>query len=267
MKGKLINMILLCLLALTSSIRLSTNLSTMPVYKDRIASYEYLNTNEYLRSPKGVYTFWLGNDGNLVVYGCTGATWSSGTNNSTNARRLSMQGDGNLVLREGTTVIWSSKSQNKGTAPYRLQMQNDGNLVIYDTNSLAVWSSKSQGKDGSCAFVQGEITDQNGSYVSDATVSFKSSTKSVNAEVIGSYYRATVPLDTYVVTVAKTGYVTQATDLTVSSTPVRKDFSISLYVAPVVVFTDNDGDDDGELVENYEPGDPEPVAWNTIDQP
>ena len=54
---------------------------------------------------------------------------------------LVMQTDGNLVLYQKNTPIWSTNTQNKGTAPYKLTMQKDNNLVIYDTTSKVIWDA------------------------------------------------------------------------------------------------------------------------------
>ena len=81
---------------------------------------------------------------------CTNDTCSGGCSNTTTSNNgkynFVMQGDGNLVLYEGSTVHWASNTNGKGTTPYRLAMQNDGNLVIYDKNNSATWASNTNGK-------------------------------------------------------------------------------------------------------------------------
>ena len=81
---------------------------------------------------------------------CPGNTCSGGCPNtitSTNGKyNFVMQGDGNLVLYEGSAVHWASNTYDKGTAPFRLVMQNDGNLVIYDANNTATWASNTYDK-------------------------------------------------------------------------------------------------------------------------
>merc|ERR1740121_2463833 len=60
--------------------------------------------------------------------------------------RVTMQTDGNLVVKEGADrMIWASNSFNQGQDPYRLRMGSDGNLVIYDRNNKAVWNSNTRG--------------------------------------------------------------------------------------------------------------------------
>ncbi|KAL8111042.1 curculin-1-like [Apium graveolens] len=60
---------------------------------------------------------------------------------------LSMQGDCNLVLRDGTRVLWSTNTSGYGTN-CRVTMQDDGNLVVYNDQG-ALWASNSwrQGRD------------------------------------------------------------------------------------------------------------------------
>ncbi|MFT3772586.1 MAG: matrixin family metalloprotease [Minicystis sp.] len=53
--------------------------------------------------------------------------------------RLTIQTDGNLVLYQGTKVLWSPSIQNKGGD--RLLLQGDGNLVVYRSNGSAVWAT------------------------------------------------------------------------------------------------------------------------------
>jgi hypothetical protein len=42
-----------------------------------------------------------------------------------------MQSDGNFVIYEAGSAIWSTQTQFKERAPYRLAVQPDGNLVVY----------------------------------------------------------------------------------------------------------------------------------------
>lgn len=89
-------------------------------------------------------------DGNLVEYvysddGDGRAVWSTGTANAGTVR-LTVQSDGNLVLRQVSTgrAVWSSGSHGP-TAYYQLDVQDDGNLVLYRTDGIrrvqAVWST------------------------------------------------------------------------------------------------------------------------------
>jgi len=61
--------------------------------------------------------------------------------------KLVVQNDGNVVLSDiaGGKSIWSTNTAGKGTAPYRLTMQGDGNLVLVDSSSATIWSSGTTG--------------------------------------------------------------------------------------------------------------------------
>ncbi len=75
------------------------------------------------------------NDGNVVLYGPNGATWS--TNTGGNSTTLLMQSDGNLVLYGASGVMWSS---NTGGNNAKFVLQNDGNAVIYASTG-ATWAT------------------------------------------------------------------------------------------------------------------------------
>jgi hypothetical protein len=64
---------------------------------------------------------------------------------------LAYQGDGNLVLYEGTSALWSSRTP--GTAAYLTAMQGDGNLVVYARGDEPVFASGTQGHPGAALFV------------------------------------------------------------------------------------------------------------------
>jgi hypothetical protein len=77
------------------------------------------------------------------------------SDNFSPARTLTMQTDGNLVARCGSTVVWSSHTSSPGA---QLQMQRDGNAVVYATSGRAVWSSGTARQRGQWLEVGG-ITD------------------------------------------------------------------------------------------------------------
>lgn len=52
---------------------------------------------------------------------------------------LAFQTDGNIVLRSGKKVLWSSGTNQSEMS--RLTMQSDGNLVLYDNSSHPRWAS------------------------------------------------------------------------------------------------------------------------------
>jgi hypothetical protein len=102
-----------------------------------------------LHSPDGRFTLWLQNDGNLVLYQDTTPLWSTGTSATSptsGAEWLSNQNDGNLVLYNNGVVTSSSQALfNTGTSgngQSTLILQNDGNLVLYrNSDGAATWAS------------------------------------------------------------------------------------------------------------------------------
>lgn len=66
--------------------------------------------------------------------------------------RLTYQGDGNLVLYDNNSPVWSSNTY--GISSEYLAMQNDGNLVIYASGGVPVWESNTDGYWGAVVVVQ-----------------------------------------------------------------------------------------------------------------
>lgn len=100
-------------------------------------------SSQYLQSPDGRYRFVMQADGNVVLYGPSGALWSTNTVGS-KARELRMQNDGNLVLyNQSSQAVWSSGTSHHYNAT--LYVQNDGNVVIYE-GSTALWSTGTSGR-------------------------------------------------------------------------------------------------------------------------
>lgn len=103
------------------------------------------NSSEpYLQSQNGVYRLYLQTDGNLVVYDTTdgSAIFSSYTgSDSGQSLNLTLQSDGNLVLKANQVVLWQTDTQGLGGT--MLVLQNDSNLVLYNNNSKteSYWSS------------------------------------------------------------------------------------------------------------------------------
>ena len=78
-------------------------------------------------------------DGNLVLYRGSTVLWAR---TGLKAVRLTNQADGNLALFDGAgTRVWASGTPGKGRS--RLILQNDGNLVLYTaaTPVKAIWST------------------------------------------------------------------------------------------------------------------------------
>jgi hypothetical protein len=112
---------------------------------DRMSHEESLLAagSQYLQSPDGRFRFVMQADGNVILYGPSGALWSSNTNGAP-ARELRMQNDGNLVLyTQSSQGIWSSGTLHHYNA--FLVVQNDGNVVIYE-GGTALWSTETAGK-------------------------------------------------------------------------------------------------------------------------
>jgi hypothetical protein len=101
------------------------------------AKYSELRKGMFLKSSDGRFKLILQSDGNLVLYGPSGALWS---NHRFNTAFAVLQGDGNFVtLRADDTPNWSTNTRGKNSE--RLIVQNDGNLVLYSSKH-ALWSSR-----------------------------------------------------------------------------------------------------------------------------
>lgn len=106
---------------------------------DTLVAGSQLGAGQSISSLDGRYTLVMQSDGNLVVYGPTGAIWNTATATG-NGSVTAMQSDGNLVVyRSGGVAVWSSNTAPSGGN--RLVMQSDGNLVIYSGGGPALWSS------------------------------------------------------------------------------------------------------------------------------
>jgi hypothetical protein len=94
-----------------------------------LRSREALRGDEALVSGNGQYQLLYQLDGNLVVYGLEGATWSSGTEGHS-VGSLEMQGDGNLVLYDANGRPLRA-TRTEGNPGAMVQLQDDGKLVVY----------------------------------------------------------------------------------------------------------------------------------------
>ncbi|MET9888120.1 FG-GAP-like repeat-containing protein [Streptomyces sp. NPDC006430] len=106
----------------------------------RIPSGTVLAAGQSLSSRSAKLT--MQGDGNLVVSSLANQPlWSSKTSGNAGAEAV-MRGDGNLVVykADGTTVLWESKT--KAPDGYAL-LQDAGDLVVFDAGSRAQWSSGS----------------------------------------------------------------------------------------------------------------------------
>ncbi|MFC4586358.1 hypothetical protein [Sphaerisporangium corydalis] len=100
-----------------------------------LMSGQSLKTDEYVRSRNGQYRLYQQKDGNVVLRHGTTAVWSTGT--SGKGVFTTMQRDGNLVVRDASgEPLWSTGTSSPGAL---LSVQDDGNVVIYGKAGQAVW--------------------------------------------------------------------------------------------------------------------------------
>jgi len=103
-----------------------------------------LAANQSLASCNGDYSLIMQGDGNLVLYQGSTPLWASNTPGS-GADKAIMQGDGNFVLYTSSgTPVWASNTAGN-TGAY-LSVQNDGNVVVYSTAGAVLWSTGTAGK-------------------------------------------------------------------------------------------------------------------------
>jgi hypothetical protein len=113
---------------------------------------EHLYTGQSLYSSNCAFRLQMEGSGRLVAsYTNGGAFWS--TNTPSAGAWAALQGDGNFVIYRSTggRALWSTS-----TDASRLVMQNDRNVVLYD-GSAAVWASNTRvvGSQSSCAALGG----------------------------------------------------------------------------------------------------------------
>lgn len=112
-----------------------TSQPTVP-YCSNLASGEALYANEQVWSPNGAYELVMQGDGNLVVYGPSGALWASNT--GTPGSWAVMQYDGNLVVyTSGGSPVFATGTAWSGS---QLVVQSDSNVVMY-IGSTPLWAS------------------------------------------------------------------------------------------------------------------------------
>lgn len=106
-----------------------------------LAAGQWLHAGESLTSTNGALRLTMQGDGNLVLYAPGGsARWNTGTNGHAGAGAV-MQGDGNLVVYDaGGAPLWHSFAHGGAAGGDRLVLQDDGNLVIY-AGGTPTWNS------------------------------------------------------------------------------------------------------------------------------
>lgn len=119
--------------------RNSRRLSTRRRPLSSLSAGKTLYPGSRIVSPNGRYKLIEQTDGNLVLYDGKTALWW--TKSQGKGARTTMQADGNLVTYVGSSAKWWSNTS--GFAGARLVIQNDGNLVIYRRNqAIWTWGSK-----------------------------------------------------------------------------------------------------------------------------
>jgi hypothetical protein len=108
-----------------------------------MAANQQITVNQSILSCDGRFKLVLGGDGNLVLYQGSTALWSAGTAGKPSANAI-MQGDGNFVIYSTSgSPLWSSNTAGNNGAT--LSVQDDGNTVIYSTTGKALWSTGTAG--------------------------------------------------------------------------------------------------------------------------
>jgi len=111
---------------------------------DNLIFEETITAGTDLFSNNGKFQLRFQTDGNLVLYFVpTGAIlWSSDTD-GLGGTTLTMQKDGNLVMRNSSgAAVWSSNTQGHPGA--YLKVQNDGNLVIYPLSGSVLFETHTE---------------------------------------------------------------------------------------------------------------------------
>ncbi len=102
-----------------------------------LSAGERLYPDTEIRSPNGAFALRYQADGNLVLYGPSGAVWASGTG-GLGGLHCEMQPDGNFVIYHASGAApWESSTA--GLPGAELRVQDDGYIVIYDAGQNVPW--------------------------------------------------------------------------------------------------------------------------------
>ncbi|MGB4762632.1 MAG: hypothetical protein WBP12_04755 [Candidatus Saccharimonas sp.] len=118
----------------------NTGYNSFPVSSSRPINRNFALDNFCMISNNGRFKATFQSDGNFVIYQGNSPIWSSGTS-GVGARKLVLQGDGNIVIYNfldkpiypWNKAVWHTNTAGKiaPTGYNTLIMQNDGNLVLY----------------------------------------------------------------------------------------------------------------------------------------
>jgi serine/threonine protein kinase len=120
----------------------------------KLLAGQQLRPEQHLVSPNNQYTMTMQANGDLVVRGDNCTIWSSGT--SGNGSYLSMQGDGNLVIYGPSTQLgsgpelWQTSTVGTGSRDY-LALEDDGNAVLYNGANDQIYPMGRANADRLCA--------------------------------------------------------------------------------------------------------------------
>lgn len=113
-------------------------------YRERVTSALahdtclYAASNDSLQSIDRISSLAMQADGNLVLYGPSGALWSSGTYGR-GSHRVCMQSDGNLVIYDAADRdLWASDTDGNWNAI--MVVKNNGKVIIYTSEGKIIWS-------------------------------------------------------------------------------------------------------------------------------
>lgn len=100
---------------------------------DTLLPKEQLGKNDALSSANGSYQLVMQSDGKLVLKRGTSTVWTSKAREGDYAAMLS---NGNFRVYDGSKAVWSTGTKEDGSY---LKVRNDGNVVIYRTNGKVAW--------------------------------------------------------------------------------------------------------------------------------
>lgn len=133
------------------TINVNTSASPNGSNNSVLNSGQSISQESYLLSPDSQSALALQSNGDLALYSNFQMSWDTGALGS-NASRLIMQSDGNLVLYNKSNVaLWDS--QTSGNPGSRLVLQTDGNMVIYSASNVALWATYTTSNPDHLAYV------------------------------------------------------------------------------------------------------------------